>query len=327
MITSDPVEYAESLISSGRSSDGVNVIAAASRAGHPGALFQQATWRLIGRPISRDLPEAMRLLRRAAQAGNGEAAQMEVCLLANGAGGRPNWESAIESLKRYRYRLGIGEQDLAILSGMIINDSGLPANVFESISLVPDGSIRLFPHFATAEECRYLTNAAIHLLTPALVRDPLSGRNVPHPVRTAHSALFGPTREHLPIYAINQRIASVSDTHITQGEALTILRYEKGQQFRLHSDALGNTRNERSATFLLYLNEGYEGGETVFPFYEMIIKPQTGFGVLFNNTLGNGLMDPSKRHAGRPVDYGTKWLATRWIRSRCFNQWTGPELA
>lgn len=327
MMTSDPVEYAESLISSGRSSDGVNVIAAASRAGHPGALFQQATWRLIGAPISRDLPEAMRLLRRAAEAGSCEAARMEVCLLANGAGGRPNWQSAIEFLKRYRDQLGIGKQDLAILSEMVIDDSGLPANIYEPTHLVPDGSIRLFPHFATAQECRYLTDAATNILTPALVRDPRSGRNVPHPVRTAHSALFGPTREHLPIYAVNQRIASVSGTHITQGEALTILRYEKDQQFRLHSDALGSTRNERSATFLLYLNEGYEGGETVFPFHELTIKPQAGFGVLFTNTLGNGLMDPSKRHAGQPVAFGTKWLATRWIRSRSFDPWNGPELA
>jgi prolyl 4-hydroxylase len=327
MMTSDPVEYAESLVSSGRSSDAVNVIAEASQAGHPGALFQQAIWRLIGAPISRDLPEAMRLLRRAAEAGNCKAAQMEVCLLANGAGGRPNWQSAIASLKRYRDRLGVGKHDLLIISEMDIDDDGFPANRFESIPLVPDGSIRLFPYFATDKECHYLADAAIDLLAPALVRDPRSGQNVPHPVRTAHSALFGPTREHVPVYAINQRIASVSGTHITQGEALTILRYERGQQFRLHSDALGNTKNERSATFLLYLNEGYEGGETVFPFHELTIKPQTGFGILFTNTLRNGLVDPLKRHAGRPVVFGTKWLATRWIRSRSFNQWNGPELA
>ena len=127
------------------------------------------------------------------------------------------------------------------------------------------------------------------------------------------------------IRAINRRIAAISDTDIRQGEALTSLRYTIGQQFRLHLDTLPGVRNQRVKTVLIYLNQGFGGGETAFPDHDLLVRPAIGDAIVFHNTHDDGTLDPRMRHAGLPVTRGIKWLATRWIRARPFDPWRGPE--
>jgi prolyl 4-hydroxylase len=162
-------------------------------------------------------------------------------------------------------------------------------------------------------------------LQPALVIDPHTGRQIAHPTRKCDVALIGPMQEDLVVRSINRRVAVASSTSVDQGEALTVLRYVPGQQFKLHRDAIGRTRNERIATMLLYLNDAFVGGETRFPHYGLSIRAKQGDALLFFNTLANSSPDPAMRHAGDPVRTGVKWLATRWIRARPFSQWDGPE--
>lgn len=190
-----------------------------------------------------------------------------------------------------------------------------------------DAGIYRFPSFLTPAECAHVAQASSDLLEPAAVFDPASGRQVAHPVRTSDAAVIGPMREDLVVRAINARIAAASGTDIGQGEALTVLRYRPGQQFRLHSDALPVSRNQRVKTLLIYLNEGFAGGETLFPDHKLTVKPAAGDALLFANTLDEQRPDPRSRHAGLPVTQGVKWLATRWIRARPFDMWTGPEAA
>jgi prolyl 4-hydroxylase len=45
--------------------------------------------------------------------------------------------------------------------------------------------------------------------------------------------------------------------------------------------------------------------------------------LMFENVAADGRPDRRSRHAGRPVLSGTKWLATRWIRSAPYDPWTG----
>jgi prolyl 4-hydroxylase len=109
---------------------------------------------------------------------------------------------------------------------------------------------------------------------------------------------------------------------VEQGEPLMILRYAPGQEYRLHSDAIAGAANQRTMTVLLYLNQGFAGGETHFPELDITIVPRGGEALLFDNLLVDGRPDPRARHAGKPVRAGTKWLATRWIRQRSVDPWT-----
>jgi prolyl 4-hydroxylase len=74
---------------------------------------------------------------------------------------------------------------------------------------------------------------------------------------------------------------------------------------------------------LVYLNQGYAGGETEFELAGLTFAGGEGDALLFRNVDDSGQPDPATRHAGLPVTSGTKWLATRWIRQRPYHPWLG----
>jgi hypothetical protein len=69
-------------------------------------------------------------------------------------------------------------------------------------------------------------------------------------------------------------------------------------------------------TFLVYLNEGFEGGETDFPAAPYRFKGSTGDAVLFVNVDVRGQPDFKTKHAGLPPTSGEKWLLSQWVRDR-----------
>ena len=69
-------------------------------------------------------------------------------------------------------------------------------------------------------------------------------------------------------------------------------------------------------TFLVYLDEGYEGGETAFPALGLKVKGRAGDGLLFRNASPEGAPDQRSIHAGLPVTCGVKHVASRWIRAQ-----------
>lgn len=109
-----------------------------------------------------------------------------------------------------------------------------------------------------------------------------------------------------------------------RGEILTILRYRRTEQYRPHYDFLDPddpdlvAHGQRVRTALLYLNDGYEGGETYFLMPRLAFPGKTGDVLVFDNIDQTGAPDLSARHAGMPVTAGEKWLATLWFRDRKF---------
>ncbi len=320
-----PVAVANKLVASGAIADGIGLLSRAADAGDVDALMQLAVWHLVGDPVPRDLVGARALLRRAVSIGHVDAALIEVALTANGSGGVPDWAAALGLLRAAALADPVAGGQLKLLDAMKIDADGHPLVLPEPQMLGAGSGIMRFPRLFTPEECAHVATVAADLLEPARVIDSRTGRWIAHPVRTAEDAAIGPTREDLVVQALNRRIAAMSGTEAGQGESLAILRYRPGQQFRLHSDTLPSTRNQRVATVLVYLNEGFEGGRTTFPAYRLDITPRAGDAIVFRNVDSNGAPDPTKRHSGEPVLRGTKWLATRWIRARAFSPWDGPE--
>lgn len=321
-MTENLAQGVDQLLAAGRGEEALKLVQMAAARADPEAMMRLATWRLAGYLLPRDLPAAGNWLRKAAAAGHREAALMHVALTANGGlDGTADWPAALSLLRQAALSDPAARAHLDLIERMRIDGSGHPLEPLARQRLTNSLEACLLPGFCTAEECRHLAEAAIPVLEPALIADPATGQLREHPIRTSHAAFLGPTRESLPVRAINLRIAAASGTQAAQGEPLVVLHYAPGQQYRAHLDTLPAATNQRIWTLLIYLNDGYQGGETQFPAINLSVKGKLGDALLFRNTLGNGQPDPNARHAGLPVTAGRKWLATRWIRERPMTPW------
>ncbi len=114
-------------------------------------------------------------------------------------------------------------------------------------------------------------------------------------------------------------------SHHSIAESLQVIRYKKGQKYTPHHDFVypdmqNRYQPTRFATFLLYLNEVEEGGETTFPraitkdrHDGVVITPKPGKAVLFYNILPDGNVDDLSQHGAQTVKAGEKWAANLWI--------------
>ena len=75
-------------------------------------------------------------------------------------------------------------------------------------------------------------------------------------------------------------------------------------------------RGQRIATFLIYLNDGFEGGETDFPEAKVRFKGKRGDALMFRNVDQSGAPDFCTVHAGLLPTRGQKWLSSQWVRSK-----------
>lgn len=83
-------------------------------------------------------------------------------------------------------------------------------------------------------------------------------------------------------------------------ELFRFYKYSPGQRFKMHKDgAFKRDPYEASQyTFMIYLNDEYTGGETIFSSGE-VIRPQTGAALVFHHPL---------RHEGALLTDGVKYV-------------------
>lgn len=326
MTDANQLSRIDALIDAGRASEALTILRRAAAASNATANYMLAFWHLVGRHVPRNLASARHFLRTAASLGHEEAAIVEASLIANGSGGERDWKAAMNRLREAAARgNGSAAAQLLMLDTIKIDDDGDPTIPNPIERLTADGLVSCAPGLLSPEECNYLIGSAQDIMSPALVVDPRTGREIVNPVRTSETGVISPVREDLVIRAINLRIAKITQTHVDSGEALTLLRYKTGQEFKLHYDILHQPKNQREKTVIIYLNDDFSGGETFFPDYRLTVTPKQGNALIFSNVMPDNSQNKLSRHAGLPVTKGSKWVATRWIRSRPFDVWQGPE--
>jgi prolyl 4-hydroxylase len=304
-------DQASALARAGRPKDAVALIENAAAAGDPDGNFILAHWLLYGSDRPRDLSAAHRHLKQAAVKGNSAAVRVFAHLTASGTGCRADPDKALSMLRQVAESDPIAAGELAMLPRMMSEADAAKAER-DLISAEPH--IEIVRKLLSPEECAYLTRRGEPLLKPSLVDDPTTGRGKPDPIRTSHGAAFVPHEEDLIFQAINRRIAEATGTNVRHAEALYVMRYTPGQEYKPHLDALAGLKNQREWTAIFYLNDDFEGGATTFPELGLSVRPGVGDLLVFRNSLADGTPDLRMRHAGEPVTAGEKWIATRWIR-------------
>jgi hypothetical protein len=180
--------------------------------------------------------------------------------------------------------------------------------------------------FVSAAVCNWVIGRAHGRLGRAQVYDPVSGQNRVGSTRTNSVANFGIAEVEVLDVLLQSRMALACGIPARNMEAPATLHYSVGEENSDHYDFVNPeipnyadeiARNgQRVATFLVYLNDDYEGGETSFPRLGFKYKGRCGDGLFFLNALSEINPDLRMLHAGLPPTRGEKWLVSQFIRSR-----------
>ena len=179
----------------------------------------------------------------------------------------------------------------------------------------------LFGGLLSDAECDELVALSRPRMTSSKVIDMEGGGEKPHADRTSSGAAL--IRGGTPlIRRIEQRIAALLNWPLENGEALQILRYEIGQEYKPHYDYVDPAEpgsapflargGQRVASLVMYLNTPEDGGATNFPDIGLEVAAVKGNAVFFSYDRPH----PSTKtlHGGMPVRAGEKWVATKWLR-------------
>jgi prolyl 4-hydroxylase len=313
--TSPVLAQVRALWTQGRHAEAVNFLEAMAANNDATALSLLAEMKWRGGIVPQDLAQARDFYRRAGEAGHAPSACAYTNLLANGVAGRRDWIEAVKRLRQEAAHLPNRLLMLHLLEKMDLTAEGDPVSVPDPTELSSSPKVVTIRGLFSAAECDYLNQLAAPGYTPATVNDP-NGRPLRDPIRDSEGSTIHWLIEDPVVHALNRRLAAASGTAYEQGEALQILRYARGQQYRAHVDAVPSTENQRATTALVYLNQDFEGGETFFLKVGLKVKGNTGDALIFRNATADGKADFNAEHAGLPVTSGTKLLASRWIRER-----------
>ena len=275
------------------------------------AALALAERKLLGYDTTPNSRDALAAVKRSAALGDEHGRRALIYLTASGIG-RPadpaKARAMLTELAKSDRFAAVQEQFL----GHVTCESKLAEVAPEVISADP--YIAIYRGLFSAAECRYLMILGRPWLeTASILGD--DGQEHIDTVRDAQACSIGSLTEDLVVQAVNRTIAAATRTTVGWGEPLNIISYSPGQQYRMHHDGTGSDRvSVRNQTALIWLNDGYTGGETDFPRIKVRFRGAIGDMLVFHNVRANGTLDERMIHAGLPVTSGIKWLASRWIR-------------
>jgi hypothetical protein len=302
---------------------------------------------LTGDRAPRYPTEGEKLLAEAAERGNAWAANRAAAMVALGAGVPADWPIALQWLVKAAQ--GGHAPSRSQLQGL----AGAPADVTSPTArrdswwselaaridlaswrvsppervLSAEPRVSVIPGFLTAQLCEVLIGFAAGRLERARVYDPNTRTDIIQAHRSNTVARFGVDSVEFLHVLLQARMSAACGAPLPHFEAPTVLHYAVGEQIADHFDfvdprvtqdyAAEMARNgQRTITFIVYLNDTYEGGETSFRKLGIVHQGSLGEGIYFVNTLPDLTPDLRMVHAGEPITRGEKWIVTQFIRSR-----------
>lgn len=183
-----------------------------------------------------------------------------------------------------------------------------------------DLEIYTIDSFLNDDEC----NRLIEMIDSSAVRSSVaSGDNqfsVISDYRTSSTGIL--PVDDLFIRKIDRRIHDSLNVPLHLGESIQGQRYDVGQEFKDHTDYFEGSdiklhcadMGNRTWTFMIYLNDDLEGGETEFSRLGIVFKPKKGTAIVWNSRTQEMGFNYNSLHAGRPVLQGKKYIITKWMR-------------
>ena len=162
--------------------------------------------------------------------------------------------------------------------------------------------------FLSEKECIHIKQEAKSKLQASTVD---KVRRVDEQIRKSETAWL--STEDPIIRSVVERCVSRTDRPIENCEQLQVLRYKEGGHYNPHQDVFYQDKNKRLYTFIIALNDEYEGGETAFPVINENYKLNAGDALFFHTLDNYGLDTSDALHGGQPVKSGEKWVCNLWV--------------
>lgn len=320
--------------------ESIDSLEQASQAGDSQAAVRLGVRFLTANNAPANPARGMTLIEQAAAAGDAEGANLAATIASSTFWRVRSWDRAFDYLlSAAEHGHEAAQSSLRILAG---GPSGTNldgqdwASMRGAIDLAawhtpPDVTlIREAPHIQVIEKfippaaCDWLITQARGQLSRATIYDKATGGTTVDSRRTNSQCDLDVEIMGALTFVIRGRIAAITRRQDVAMEVPKVLHYQPGETFAKHFDFLNpaepayaqeiSTRGQRTDTFLIYLNDDFDGGETQFPLIGYSYVGGKGDALLFRNVDASGAPDQGTMHVGMPPTSGQKWLFSQWIR-------------
>ncbi len=332
---------AQAADAAGRHEDAVTLLRQAAEAGDAPAMSFLGARLLIGRAAPLEPREGLRLLQRAAEQDEADAHALLAALKAAAAATAAQQAIALDHLERGA-DLGsaLAQGQLQLLGGRVSPDGtpGAWGRMRRAIDwtawtrpppkrvLSESPRLRAADGLLTPAVCDWLVARAQLRLQPSRGDDAASGAASQGRLRRPRIVEFDVVNTDVVLALVRARMAAATRLPTPAMELTQVLHYEVGQQSGPHFDFLdpdvevqaidAAAHGQRIATVLVYLNDDYEGGETVFPALGLRHRGRKGDALYFANIDLDNQPDRRPLHAEAAPTAGETWLLSQRIRDR-----------
>jgi len=180
----------------------------------------------------------------------------------------------------------------------------------------------------TPKECNEIIELGKQVVEPSIVGFDMQTDNSVR--NSSHGWLE--SEKHPALLRVSLMLEHLTGFPRINQEPFQIVKYGPGQYYKYHLDSCNPEADDyehcienakesgfRKYTFIIYLNDDYEGGTTHFSEINKHIKGKKGQAVYFKNIKDNNIdSEPISLHAGTEVRKGYKWIINCWIRTKAY---------
>jgi prolyl 4-hydroxylase len=348
------IDRARQLDLGGRHDDALAELRRLADQGHAAAMTEVGSRLMIGDRAPFELERGVSYVSSAAERGDPDALTIMATLAAAGVTAPPSWTAGLDYLQRAA-TLGSrnARAQLRLLSNLpLVADAdedgaeiwrGLGGRVDIEAWIAPPPRepvceaprVRMARGFASGPVCDWLCGKARGRMRPATMYDGATKTESVDPHRTCSDFQFDILKTDLVLLLVRERVAALTKLPTPFMEPPRMFHYALGEEIKPHYDRIGNPvegygkeggyLGDRIVTFILYLNDDFDGGELDFPKAAFRCKGAKGDAVYFAHVDPSGKQDPLSLHAGLTIRRGEKWVLSQWIHDRPFGVRTKPE--
>lgn len=183
------------------------------------------------------------------------------------------------------------------------------------------GFIKKYNNLLSDIECDYLINITKKNMFDSTLLNTDGSNFIDKNIRSSRNYYFKKNENQI-IGKIENIISKELNIPIENIEPIQLTEYQKNQQYIPHYDFILDEKNQRTHTFIIYLNtlEENDGGATNFTLYKEKIYPKKGNAICFNNIDAFNRLNLMSLHGGDIVKSdNVKYILSIWIRKERYS--------